>query len=82
MIRRDQLRLIRVAILGNTVKEVAEDLGVSRMRVMRYENGEQKAPHDYLNDFARVYGFGWDTIDKLRNFEKALAEVQRARVER
>jgi len=82
MIRQDQLRLIRVAILDKTMKEVADELGVNRMRVKRYEIGEQQAPQGYLNDFASFYGIGFDTVDKIREFEKTLTEIQRTRLKR
>ncbi|WLD91763.1 hypothetical protein [Alkalihalobacillus sp. AL-G] len=77
MIRQNQLHLIRTAVLDKTMNDVAKDLGVNRMRVKRYETGESYAPSGYLNDYAARYGIGFESLEPLREFEKALDKVKR-----
>lgn len=79
MIRQDQLKTIRLAVLQKSKQDVARDLNLPRMRVTRYETGETAAPQNYLNEFAFRYGISFDTIEKLRELENVLQDIERTR---
>lgn len=79
VIRPDQLKLLRVTILDRNLTEAAGDLGVSYMRVKRMETGENRVTNGYLRKFSDVYGITFETVEALREVERAIEKTQQTR---
>ncbi|MBM7573635.1 helix-turn-helix domain-containing protein [Aquibacillus albus] len=79
MIRQEQLKAIRLAILKKKKIEVARELNVPRLRITRYETGENKAPREYLEHFSETYGITTETVEKIAELERLLKALNETR---
>lgn len=79
MIQPKQLKIMRVAVLGRNLTEVAADLGTNRMMVKRTETGVSSATAQYIRTFADTYGITPETVAALQELEKAVAKAQSTR---